>query len=88
MNDSTPQRRGAASGATAALIALIALSIAWEWWLAPLRPGGSALVLKALPLLLALPGVWRQRLYTKQWASKLNLLYYAEGDVRAWRGRG
>jgi len=87
VNDPTPQRRGAASGATAALVALIALSIAWEWWLAPLRPGGSALVLKALPLLLALPGVWRQRLYTLQWASMLILLYFAEGVVRGWSDR-
>ena len=84
----TPRIRGAAAGATAALIALIALSVAWEWWLAPLRPGGSALVLKALPLLLALPGVWRQRLYTLQWASMLILLYFAEGVVRGWSDRG
>ena len=45
----------AALGATASLVTLIALSIAWEAWLAPLRPGGSALVLTAVPLLLALP---------------------------------
>jgi uncharacterized membrane protein len=78
----------AALGATAALLALIVLSIAWEWWLAPLRPGGSALVLKALPLLLALPGVWRRRLYTLQWASMLILLYFAEGVVRGWSDHG
>ena len=84
-----PRSRGAAAlGATAALVALIVLSVAWEWWLAPLRPGGSALVLKALPLLLALPGVWRRRLYTLQWASMLILLYFAEGVVRGWSDRG
>ena len=82
------QKRAAAFGATAALLALIALSVAWEWWLAPLRPGGSALVLKAVPLLLALPGVWRRRLYTLQWASMLILLYFAEGIVRGWSDRG
>ena len=82
------RRRGASLGATAALIALIALSIAWEWWLAPLRPGGTALVIKAVPLLLALPGVWRRRLYTLQWASMLILLYFAEGIVRGWSDRG
>jgi uncharacterized membrane protein len=82
------RRRGAALGATAALIALIALSIAWEWWLAPLRPGGTALVIKAVPLLLALPGVLRQRLYTLQWASMLILLYFAEGIVRGMSDRG
>ena len=86
---STPaRRRGAALGAAAALIALIVLSVAWEWWLAPLRPGGTALVLKAIPLLLALPGVLRQRLYTLQWASMLILLYFAEGIVRGWSERG
>ncbi len=86
---STPaRRRGAALGAAATLIALIVLSFAWEWWLAPLRPGGTALVLKAVPLLLALPGVLRQRLYTLQWASMLILLYFAEGIVRGWSERG
>lgn len=64
------------------------LCVAWEWWLAPLRPGGSALVLKAVPLVLALPGVWRQRLYTLQWASMLILLYFTEGVVRGWSDRG
>ncbi|HEY2605379.1 DUF2069 domain-containing protein [Paraburkholderia sp. RL18-103-BIB-C] len=78
----------AAFGATAALLALIVLCVAWEWWLAPLRPGGSALVLKAVPLLLALPGVWRRRLYTLQWASMLILLYFAEGVVRGWSDHG
>ncbi|WP_144145840.1 DUF2069 domain-containing protein [Paraburkholderia sp. BCC1884] len=83
-----PRKTGAALGATATLIALIVLCVAWEWWLAPLRPGGSALVLKAVPLLLALPGVWRHRLYTLQWASMLILLYFAEGIVRGWSDRG
>ncbi|MDR6419561.1 putative membrane protein [Paraburkholderia phenoliruptrix] len=89
MSSAPPRHnRAAALGATASLVALIALSIAWELWLAPLRSGGSALVLKAVPLLLALPGVWRQRLYTLQWASMLILLYFAEGVVRGWSDRG
>ncbi len=71
-----------AIGATVALVALIVLALAWECWLAPLRPGGSAFVLKALPLACALPGVWRRKLYTLQWASMLVLLYMAEGIVR------
>jgi len=82
------RKRAAAFGATVSLLLLIVLSVGWEWWLAPLRPGGSALVLKAVPLLLALPGVWRQRLYTLQWASMLILLYFAEGIVRGWSDRG
>jgi len=36
------------------LIALIFLCLAWELALAPIRPGGSSLALKALPLLLPL----------------------------------
>jgi uncharacterized membrane protein len=75
-------RRGAALGAFATLAALTLLCLAWEWRLAPLRPGGSALVLKALPLAIALPGVLRRRLYTMQWAAMLVLLYFAEGIVR------
>ncbi|MEM5343304.1 DUF2069 domain-containing protein [Paraburkholderia azotifigens] len=80
--------RAAASGALLALAVLIALCIAWEWWLAPLRAGGSLLVLKAAPLLLALPGVSRKRLYTLQWASMLSLLYLMEGIVRGMSDRG
>jgi uncharacterized membrane protein len=83
-----PRKRVAALGASAALLALIALSVAWEWWLAPLRPGGSLLVLKAVPLLLAWPGVWRRQLYTLQWASMLILLYFTEGVVRGWSDSG
>ena len=78
----------AARGATFALVALIVLAVTWECWLAPLRPGGSALVLKALPLACALPGVWRRKLYTLQWASMLVLLYMAEGIVRGMTDGG
>ena len=37
----------------ASLVALILLTLAWELWLAPLRPGGSLLALKAVVLLTA-----------------------------------
>jgi uncharacterized membrane protein len=77
-----------AFAAALALVALIVLTVAWERWLAPLRPGGSALVLKALPLACALPGVWRRKLYTLQWASMLVLLYLAEGIVRGMTDGG
>ncbi len=78
------QRPGLFSAlATGALVGLIALSLAWELWLAPLRPGGSWLVLKAVPLLLPLPGMFAGRRYTHQWASMLSLAYLAEGVVRA-----
>lgn len=74
--------------ASAALIALIFLCLAWELWLAPLRPGGSWLALKALPLLAPLFGVLRGRRYTFQWSSMLVLAWFAEGVVRAWSERG
>ena len=68
--------------ASASLIALIALTLGWELWLAPLRPGGSMLALKALPLLLPLFGILRGRRYTYQWAAMMILLYLTEGVVR------
>ena len=77
--------RAAASGA---LVALIGLCLAWELWLAPLRPGGSLAALKALPLVLPLTGILRGRRYTYQWSSMLILAYFAEGVVRAWSERG
>jgi len=80
--------RIAHGAACASLVALIALCVAWELWLAPLRPGGSWLVLKALPLLAPLTGVLRGRLYTFQWALLLVLAYLAEGIVRAWSDTG
>jgi uncharacterized membrane protein len=69
--------------AALALVALIGLCLAWELWLAPLRPGGSLIALKALPLALALPGIFAGRRYTYQWASMLILAYFAEGVTRA-----
>jgi uncharacterized membrane protein len=69
--------------AAVSLLALIALCVGWELLLAPVRPGGSWLFLKALPLAFALRGVARGNLYTFQWASMLVLLYLMEGVVRA-----
>ncbi len=74
--------------ASAALVALILLCLAWELWLAPLRPGGSLLALKALPLALPLAGIVGGRRYTYQWASMLILAWFAEGVMRAWSERG
>ena len=68
--------------ATAAFVDLFILCIAWEWFISPLRPGGSWLILKAIPLLLAIPGLWKGNVYTMQWASMLILLYVTEGLVR------
>ena len=68
--------------ATAAFIDLFILCIAWEWFISPLRPGGSWLILKSIPLLFAIPGLWQGKAYTMQWASMLILLYVTEGLVR------
>jgi uncharacterized membrane protein len=70
--------------AVGSLIGLIALGFAWELFLAPLRPGGSWLVLKVLPLCLPLAGLLKHRMYTYRWVSLLVWLYFTEGAVRAW----
>jgi uncharacterized membrane protein len=74
--------------ASASLVLLILLCLAWELGLAPLRPGGSWLALKALPLALPLVGVFSGKRYTYQWASMLILAYFAEGITRAWSETG
>jgi len=68
--------------ATAAFIDLFILCVCWEWFISPLRPGGSWLILKGVPLLFAIPGIWKGKVYTMQWASMLILLYITEGLVR------
>lgn len=75
-------------GTVASLLLLIALCIAWELVLAPLRPGGSWLALKVLPLLIPLRGIFKRDVYTMQWSSMLILLYFAEGIVRATSDQG
>lgn len=72
----------------AALIALALLCLAWELWLAPLRPGGSWMALKMLPLLAPLAGILRRRIYTYQWSSMLILAYFIEGVVRGYSETG
>lgn len=64
------------------LFGLFFLCLLWEIWLAPLKPGGTLLFLKALPLAFAMRGTLRGSLYTIQWSSMLVLLYLMEGVVR------
>ena len=75
-------------GASASLIALIFLCAAWESVLAPFKPNGSLLILKALPLLMPLFGILKGKRYTYQWSSMFILLYFTEGVVRAWSDTG
>ncbi|MDP1528934.1 DUF2069 domain-containing protein [Rhodoferax sp.] len=70
--------------AVGSLLGLIVLGLAWELLLAPLRPGGSWLALKVLPLCLPLAGLLKNRMYTYRWVSLLVWLYFTEGAVRAY----
>ena len=70
--------------AVVSLLGLVVLSVAWELWIAPLRPGGSWLVIKALPLCIPLAGLLKHRMYTYRWVSLLVWLYFTEGVVRAF----
>ncbi len=74
--------------ASVSLVLLIVLCVLWELVLAPLRPGGSWMVIKALPLLAPLRGTLRRDVYTMQWASMMILMYFTEGVVRAWSETG
>lgn len=60
------------------------LGLAWEMWLSPLRPGGSWLALKVLPLVVPLAGLLKNRMYTYRWVSLMIWLYFTEGVVRAY----
>ena len=70
--------------AVGSVLGLVVLGLAWELWLAPLRPGGSLLALKVLPLVVPLAGLWKNRMYTYRWVSLMVWLYFTEGVVRAW----
>ncbi|MGP1629875.1 MAG: DUF2069 domain-containing protein [Giesbergeria sp.] len=86
-NVAPPAVQRARNVAVISLLALIALCLAWELWLAPLRPGGSWLALKALPLCLPLAGFLKNRMYTYRWVSLMVWLYFTEGVVRGWSDR-
>ena len=70
----SPAARATRAAAVACVLALALLALAWELWLAPLRPGGSWV---------ALNGLWRYRLYPYRWVSLFLWLYVTEGVVRA-----
>jgi uncharacterized membrane protein len=74
--------------ATSGLLALALLTLLWETVLAPLRPGGTWLALKALPLAMLVPGVLRGQRRTRQIATLVLPWYVAEGLVRAINEHG
>lgn len=82
----SPAARRTRHAVLAATAALVLLGVAWETLLAP--TGSGALAIKVLPLLPALPGLWRYRLYTFRWLSLLIWVYAGEGLLRATTERG
>jgi len=70
--------------AVTSLLGLIILGLTWELALAPIRPGGSWLALKVLPLCLPLIGLLKNRMYTYRWVTLMVWLYFTEGAVRAY----
>ena len=70
--------------AVGSVVGLIVLGVAWELMLAPIRPGGSWLALKVLPLCFPLAGLLKNRMYTYRWVSLMVWLYFTEGVVRAY----
>jgi uncharacterized membrane protein len=66
--------------ALACAFGLIVLGVGWE--LAWARTGHGTLALKVLPLVLALPGLSRHRMYTYRWIALAVWLYVADGAVR------
>lgn len=88
----TPERllraRGAGQAAAWCLGLLCAHLVLWETAIAPLPGGTGALALKALPLMLCLPGLWQQRLYTFRALCLLLWLYVMEALVRGPTERG
>ena len=86
MNRKTMLVSGAVAAALVALLALLALGLAWELWLAP--TGSGTLAIKVLPLALCVLGLLRHRMYTFRWLSLLVWLYFMEGVVRATTEQG
>jgi uncharacterized membrane protein len=70
-----------------AVSGLILWCLAWEWFIAPLRPGGSWLMLKVIPLvavLIVLVRAEARRRYYYQLSTLVIWFYFTEGVVRAW----
>ena len=74
--------------AVGSVLGLIVLGVSWELWLAPLRPGGTWVAIKVLPLCVPLAGLLKNRMYTYRWLSLVVWIYFTEGVVRAWSDRG
>jgi len=80
--------RRAQAASSALLVALILLGLAWELVLAPLKPGGSWMVLKIVPLLAFLRPILHGRRKAYQASTMLVVFYAAEGMTRAYTDGG
>jgi uncharacterized membrane protein len=74
------------AAALTSLLALIALGLAWELWLAP--TGNRTWALKVVPLAFAVVGLLKFRMVTHRWLSLLVWVYVTEGLVRGVTERG
>ena len=66
------------------VITMIIFGISWEIWINPIRPGGSMLWAKVIPLVLTLPGLYKSNVYSFQCLSLLVWLYVCEALVRIY----
>lgn len=69
--------------AVAAIFALTLTELLWETLLAPLRPGGSWLALKALPLAILCAALARGSIEARKAASLILPIYFGEAVLRA-----
>jgi uncharacterized membrane protein len=90
LDDASPQAAPAPwlRRAAVAIAALALLQLLWELRLAPLRPEGSWLALKAVPLALLWPALARGSSKAAQGMLLLLLPYFAEGVVRGMTETG
>lgn len=80
----TPAEHASRGASVALAVALLLLSLTWEL----LLNASWFWALKALPLVPALIGLWRYRLYTYRWVSLLVWLYATEGLVHVGSSQG
>ncbi|MFY8017051.1 MAG: DUF2069 domain-containing protein [Inhella sp.] len=80
----TPREEASRRWSIGLCLGLIGLCLVWELFFI----GSWGWALKVLPLLPALPGLWRYRMYTYRWLSLLVWVYVFEGAVHAASSTG
>lgn len=66
---------------------LIGLMSTWFFAFAGDMPQSISIIawcVMVLPLLIALPGLFRQKIYTHQWVTLLTLMYFTHGIMEIW----